>query len=66
MAFIKANHFFHYLFSLAYFDIKALIDGETFVVGLAIREQYSLHKMWIDIKDTCCGYLIKDANEVSV
>ncbi|KAK9177750.1 hypothetical protein WN944_023898 [Citrus x changshan-huyou] len=40
---------------LAYFDIKALIDGETFVVGLAIREQYSLHKMWIDIKDTCCG-----------
>ncbi|KAK9180774.1 hypothetical protein WN944_023909 [Citrus x changshan-huyou] len=49
---------------LAYFDIKALIDGETFVVGLAIREQYSLHKMWIDIKDTCCGYPIKDANEV--
>ncbi|KAK9180762.1 hypothetical protein WN944_023897 [Citrus x changshan-huyou] len=33
----------------------ALINGETFVVGLAIREQYSLHKMWIDIKDTCCG-----------
>ncbi|KAH9680089.1 hypothetical protein KPL71_026413 [Citrus sinensis] len=50
---------------LAYFDIKALIDGDTFVVGLAIREQYSLHKMWIDIKDTCCGYPIKDANEVN-
>ena len=49
-----------------YFDIEAVIDGEVFVVGLAIPEQYSLHKMWTDITDVCWGHPIRDANGIKV
>ncbi|KAH9781138.1 SWIM-type domain-containing protein [Citrus sinensis] len=52
--------------SLVYFNIEAVIDGEVFVVGLAIPEQYSLHKMWTDIRDVCWGHPIRDANGIKV
>ncbi|KAK9208532.1 hypothetical protein WN944_000889 [Citrus x changshan-huyou] len=52
--------------SLVYFDIEVVIDGEVFVVGLVIPEQYSLHKMWTDIRDVCWGHPIRDANEIKV
>ena len=52
--------------SLVYFDIEAVIDDEVFVVGLAISEQYSLHKMWTDITDVCWGHPIRDANGIKV
>ena len=45
MALIKANYFCHCLWSLVYFDIEAMIDGEVFVVGHVIPDQYSLNKM---------------------
>ena len=49
-----------------YIDIEAVIDDEVFVVGLAIPEQYSLHKMWIDIRNVCWGHPIRDANGIKV
>ena len=49
-----------------YFDIDVVIDGEVFVVGLAIPQQYSLHKMWTDIRDVCCGHPIRDENGIKV
>ncbi|KAH9799493.1 mutator transposase mudra protein [Citrus sinensis] len=52
--------------SLVYFDIDVVIDGEVFVVGLAIPQQYSLHKMWTDIRDVCCGHPIRDENGIKV
>ncbi|KAH9778241.1 SWIM-type domain-containing protein [Citrus sinensis] len=52
--------------SLLYFDIEAVIDGEFFSVGLAIPEQYSLHKLWVDIRDACWGHPIRNANGIKV
>ncbi|KAH9670100.1 mutator transposase mudra protein [Citrus sinensis] len=51
---------------LLYFDIEAVIDGEVFSVGLAIPEQYSLHKLWVDIRDACWGHPIRNANGIKV
>ncbi|KAH9655399.1 SWIM-type domain-containing protein [Citrus sinensis] len=52
--------------SLLYFDIEAVIDGEVFSVGLAIPEQYNLHKLWVDIRDACWGHPIRNANGIKV
>ncbi|KAK9178453.1 hypothetical protein WN943_027643 [Citrus x changshan-huyou] len=38
MALIKANYFCHCLWSLIYFDIEAMIDGEVFAVGLTKQQ----------------------------
>ncbi|KAK9199567.1 hypothetical protein WN944_014759 [Citrus x changshan-huyou] len=43
-----------------------LIDSEVFSVGLAIPEQYSLHKLWVDIRDACWGHPIRNANGIKV
>ena len=43
-----------------------MIDSEVFAIGLAIPEQYSLHKMWVDIKDACWGHPIRNANGIRV
>ncbi|KAK9214899.1 hypothetical protein WN944_006899 [Citrus x changshan-huyou] len=51
---------------MLYFDIEAVIDGEVFSVGLAIPEQYSLHKLWVDIRDACWGHPIRNANGIKV
>ncbi|KAH9671748.1 SWIM-type domain-containing protein [Citrus sinensis] len=52
--------------SWLYFDIEAVIDGEVFSVGLAIPEQYNLHKLWVDIRDACWGHPIRNANGIKV
>ena len=64
--FVKASYFCHCLCSLLYFDIEAVIDGEIFSVGLAIPEKYSLHKLWVDIRDACLGHPIRNANGIKV
>ena len=32
-------------------DIEAVVDGEMLKVGYVISEQYTLKKLWEDIKD---------------
>lgn len=43
-----------------------MIDGKVFVVSLAILEQYSLHKIWIDIMNVFEGYPIRNKNGIKV
>lgn len=62
----KANYFCYCLCSLVYFDVEVLIDGEVFTVGIAISEQYSLHKFWPDVKDAYWGHPSRDANRIKV
>ncbi|KAK9181039.1 hypothetical protein WN944_024176 [Citrus x changshan-huyou] len=45
-------------------DIEAVVGGDLLTVASVIPEQYSLKKLWADIRDLCFDQPIKHATEV--
>ncbi|KAK9187867.1 hypothetical protein WN944_019266 [Citrus x changshan-huyou] len=45
-------------------DIKVVVDSEVIKVGFAIPEQYTLKKLWEDIKDMMYRKPIRYAEKV--
>ena len=45
-------------------DIEAVVGGDLLTVATVIPEQYSLKKLWADIRDLCFDQPIKHATEV--
>ncbi|KAK9200378.1 hypothetical protein WN944_015575 [Citrus x changshan-huyou] len=50
--------------SSVYMDIEAVVGGDLLTVASVIPEQYSLKKLWADIRDLCFDQPIKHATEV--
>ncbi|KAK9174916.1 hypothetical protein WN944_026920 [Citrus x changshan-huyou] len=47
-------------------DIEAVVGGKMVNVAHVILEQYTLKKLWEDVKDVCFDLPIREAKEVSV
>ncbi|KAK9213868.1 hypothetical protein WN944_005853 [Citrus x changshan-huyou] len=47
-----------------YMDIEAVVGGDLLTVASVIPEQYSLKKLWADIRDLCFDQPIKHATKV--
>ena len=45
-------------------NIEAVVGGDLLTVASVIPEQYSLKKLWADIRDLCFDQPIKHATEV--
>lgn len=52
--------------SHVYMEIGAVVAGEKIDVATVIPEQYTLKKLWQDVKDVCFDKPIRHANEVRV
>ncbi|KAK9179412.1 hypothetical protein WN943_028612 [Citrus x changshan-huyou] len=50
--------------SSVYMDIEAVVGGDLLTVASVIPEQYSLKKLWADIRDLCFDQPIKHATKV--
>ncbi|KAH9673220.1 SWIM-type domain-containing protein [Citrus sinensis] len=52
--------------SHVYMEIRVVVAGEKIDVATVIPEQYTLKKLWQDVKDVCFDKPIRHANEVRV
>ncbi|KAH9649506.1 SWIM-type domain-containing protein [Citrus sinensis] len=50
--------------SLIYMDIEAVVSGKTVNVAHVIPEQYTLKKLWEDVKDVCFDLPVYEVKEV--
>ncbi|KAK9209113.1 hypothetical protein WN944_001477 [Citrus x changshan-huyou] len=49
---------------LIYMDIEAVVGGKMVNVAHVVPEQYTLKKLWEDVKDVCFDLPVREAKEV--